>query len=230
MIRTRTITIAAAAAVLASTSAHAADPAPKTVGIFVPKKLFITEATAPYDVYKHTGKRMNVYLIAETMDPVETYEGVKLAPDYTLETAPKIDVLVVPSGLGSMDKDLENKRIVDWIKTRAATAEYVTSHCWGAFALGAAGLLDGREVTTFPGEAFEKLPKLFPKIKRVVKDHRFVRDGNVITSNGGLAAFEASLYVVEQLFGKEEADKVAKGMVFNADSRSGAQRPFLAKR
>src|SRR5688572_6671034 len=173
MIRNRMTVTSALVSALISSTALAAEPAPKNVGIFMPKKLFITEATAPYDVYKHAGKKMNVFLIAETMEPLETYEGAKLMPDYTLDNAPKIDVLVIPSGLGSMDKDLENKKLTEWIKNRSSTAEYVTSHCWGAFALGAAGLLDGREVTTFPGEAFDKLPKLFPKIKRVVKDHRF---------------------------------------------------------
>jgi transcriptional regulator GlxA family with amidase domain len=186
---------------LTVSSAAFANAPVKNVGIFMPKRLFITEATAPYDVYKHS-KKFNVFLIAETMEPLQTYEGAKLVPDYTIDNAPKIDVLVIPSGEHSMGADIQNKKVNDWIKKRAASAEFVTSHCWGAFALGAAGLLDGKEVTTFPGKAFEELPKKFPKIKRVVKDHRFVRDGKLVTSNGGLAAFEASLYVVEQLFGK----------------------------
>ena len=47
---------------------------------------------------------------------------------------------------------------------------------------------------------------------------RFVVEGIVITSNGGLAAFEAALYVVERLLGREEADKIAAGLVFGPEN------------
>ena len=38
---------------------------------------------------------------------------------------------------------------------------------------------------------------------------RVVVDGKLVTSPGGLASYEASLYVVEQLFGKEQAMSIA---------------------
>lgn len=46
------------------------------------------------------------------------------------------------------------------------------------------------------------------------KDQRIVIDGNLITSPGGLASYEAALYVVEKLFGKEQAMTVATALVF----------------
>src|SRR5438046_1386892 len=96
-------------------------------------------------------------------------------------------------------------------------ARFVTSHCWGAFTLARAGCLDEREATTFP-TSIGDLGKKFPKVK-AVSGKRFVLSGKVVTSNGGLAAYEASLYVVEQLFGKETADSVASGFVFAPENR-----------
>jgi transcriptional regulator GlxA family with amidase domain len=183
------------------------------VAIVIMNDLFITEATAPFDVYKHTGEDANVYFVAQSMDPITTYEGAHIYPDYTFDDAPQPDILVVPSGNHSMDTDLQNDAYIGYIRTAAADAVYVTSHCWGAFALAKAGLLDGRRATTFPGY-FDELRTAFPAIGEVVEDARWVEDGNIITSNGGLAAFEASLHVVETWLGAERADEVAAGLVY----------------
>jgi transcriptional regulator GlxA family with amidase domain len=57
---------------------------------------------------------------------------------------------------------------------------------------------------------------------RVQKDRRVVVDGNLITSPGGLASYEASLYVVEQLFGKDEALTIASALIFGPSNLEAA--------
>lgn len=199
----------------------------KNVGILLFNDLFITEFVAPFDMYKHTGDKMNVFTVAQTTELIRTYEGVMLHPDFSFATAPAIDILVVPSGNGSRSSDLQNTALLDFVRKTAASAEYITSHCWGAFTLAAAGLLDGREATTFPS-AIGEFQQRFPKLK-AVEGKRFVEAGNVITSNGGLAAFEAALFVIEKLYGKETADTVASGLVFAPENRQLALNPVLAK-
>jgi transcriptional regulator GlxA family with amidase domain len=113
----------------------------------------------------------------------------------------------VPSGAGSLDADLKNIRVITWLQKTAREAKFITSHCEGAFVLGQAGLLDNKNATTFPVDT-ETLQKQYPTC-RVQTGQRLVVDGNVITSPGGLASYEASLYVVEQLFGKEQALSIA---------------------
>ena len=65
---------------------------------------FNTELTAPFDIFQHTIfrdsiKAMNVFTVANTDDPITTFEGMRLIPDYNYVTdsLPKIDILVVPS-------------------------------------------------------------------------------------------------------------------------------------
>jgi len=195
----------------------------KNVGVVIFDDVFITEFVAPFDVYKHTGDKTNVFTVAPKAGPIRTYEGVTVHPDYTIANAPRIDVLVVPSGNGSLTTDLQNTEYIAWVKKTAASAEYATSHCWGCFTLAATGLLDGKECTTFP-TSVEDLQKKFPAVK-AQKDQRFVVSGKFITSNGGVAAFEAALFVVEKLFGKETADKVAGGLVYSPDNRRFAMGP-----
>ncbi len=209
-------------ALQASAPAHTAQ---KNVGILIFDGLFITEYSAPFDIYKHVGKEVNVFTVAPKKGAITSYEGVTLQPDYAFGNEPKIDVLVVPSGIHSIDSDLENAAFIGWIQAKAKTAEYVTSHCWGAFSLAKAGLLDGRECTTFPS-SIDDLQKKFPSLK-ARKDQRFVVAGKTVTSNGGLAAYEGALYVVEQLFGREKADGVATGLVFAPQNRTYAANPRI---
>jgi transcriptional regulator GlxA family with amidase domain len=192
----------------------------KNVGILIFNDVFITEFVAPLDVYKHTGDKMNVFTVAPTTAAIRTYEGVVVHPDFSFANAPKIDVLVVPSGNGSISTDLKNDALINFVKKTAGQAEFATSHCWGCFTLAKTGLLDGKECTTFP-TSVDDLQKMFPNVK-AQKDKRFVVTGKFITSNGGLAAFEAALYVVEKIYGKETADKVAAGLVYAPDNRKFA--------
>jgi transcriptional regulator GlxA family with amidase domain len=117
--------------------------------------------------------------------------------NYTIDNAPKIDVLVVPSGAGSLDADQKNVPVINWIKKAAGEAKFITSHCQGAFLLGKAGLLDNKDATPFTTNT-EDLQKQYPSC-RVQADRRVVVDGNLVTSPGGLASYEASLYVVAAL-------------------------------
>lgn len=194
------------------------------VGILIFNDLFITEFVAPFDVYKHVKDKMNVFLVAPTMDPITTYEGIVIHPHFSFASAPNIDVLVVPSGNQSMTADLKKKEYIDFVKKTAAEADYVTSHCWGAFTLAEAGVLDGKQATTFPTST-KDMAKSYSSVQ-VVEDKRFVEDGNIITSNGGVAAFEAALAVVEKLYGKEEAEKVAAGLVFAPQNVTYARDPI----
>ena len=197
------------------------------VGILLFDDLFITEFVAPFDIYKHVGDKMNVFTVAPTQDAIRTYEGVMLQADFSFANAPRIDVLVVPSGNRSTTSDLKNTDLIDFVRKTASSAQYVTSHCWGSFTLAAAGLLDGRQATTFP-TSIGKLQRKFPKLE-AIQDKRFVEDGNIITSNGGLAAFESALFVVEKLYGTKKADDVASGLVFAPENRRLSVNPVMAK-
>jgi transcriptional regulator GlxA family with amidase domain len=191
------------------------------VGILIINGVYNTELTAPYDIFHHTEFRedidaMNVFTICGTLEPIKTFEGIEIQADYSyFESYPEIDILVVPSAVHSMDTDMGDEPMIDFVRKTAKTAQYVTSHCDGAFILAAAGLLDGVHCTTYPADRAE-LSERFSKT--FVHDSvLFVHDGNIITSAGGAKSFEASLYLIELLYGKENADEIAEGMVIDWD-------------
>jgi transcriptional regulator GlxA family with amidase domain len=143
-------------------------------------------------------------------------------PDYNYlkDEMPKFDILVVPSAEHHLDSDLENKAMIDFVKRVGAEAQFVTSHCDGAFVLAKAGLLDEVASTTFPSDV-PKYKKMFPQLKVYDeidgKKVLFVHDGKFITSAGGAKSFEAALYLCEHLYGKEIAKSLAAGLVIDWD-------------
>jgi transcriptional regulator GlxA family with amidase domain len=194
---------------------------PITVGILLLNKPYITEFAGPLDVYHHVPvEKLNVFIISDTDQELVTYEGMPFRAHYTIDNAPKLDVLVVPSGAGSLDADRKNVRVINWIKQAAREAKFITSHCEGAFLLGQAGLLDNKDATTFHVDT-AALQQQYPTC-RVQKDRRVVVDGNLVTSAGGLASYEAALYVVEKLFGKDQALNIAAALVFGPSNIEAA--------
>ena len=181
-----------------------------------------TELTAPYDIFQHTVFRegiraMNTFLVANTLDPVTTFEGIRLLPDYNYleDSLPRIDILVVPSAEHHLDSDLEDLAMLDFVRRADREAKYVTSHCDGAFVLAQAGLLDQAISTTFPTD-IELMRQKFPHLD-IRENLLFVHDGKYITSAGGARSFEAALYLSEILYGKNIAQRLAKGLVIDWD-------------
>jgi len=183
---------------------------------------FNTELTAPFDIFQHTIfkkgiKQMNVFTVANTDGPVTTFEGMRILPDfnYLKDSLPKIDILVVPSAEHHLDSDLENKELISFVKRIDKEAEFVTSHCDGAFVLAKSGVLKGKVSTTFPSD-IDKMREMFPDLD-IKKEVLFVHDGKYITSAGGAKSFEAALYLCEYLYGKEIAKSLAGGLVIDWD-------------
>lgn len=192
-------------------------PGAVNVGFLVVDGAYNTELTAPYDIFHHTvfhvDPGMRVFTVAPDAGPVTTFEGLRLLPDFTFADAPRIDVLVVPSAEHSMDTDLEDEALIEWVRATGEEAAWIVSLCDGAFVLAQAGLLDGHLATTFPTDV-ERMREMFPAVE-VLDDVSFVHDGKALTSVGGAPSFEPALYLCQRLYGAEIARDVGRGLVID---------------
>ena len=100
----------------------------------------------------------------------------------------------------------------------------LVSICSGVFVLAAAGVLDGRRVTTHWRYA-DTLAAMYPRV-RVDRNVLFVDDGPVLTSAGSAAGLDLCLHVVRRDHGAAVANAVARRLVF-APWRDGDQRQFV---
>lgn len=190
------------------------------VAFLIMDGVYNTELTAPYDIFQHTIFRdsiraMNTFMVANTLAPVTSFEGIRLLPDfnYREDELPRIDILVIPSAEHHLDTDLQDTAMINFVKRVDREAIFMTSHCDGAFVLAKAGLLDEVASTTFPADV-DQYREMFPHLD-VREDVIFVHDGKYITSAGGARSFDAALYLCEVLYGKKVAESLAQGLVID---------------
>ena len=207
---------------LATLSAAAAGDSsfrPANVAFLMLEGVYNTELVAPYDVIHHVmfhdQKPPRVFTVALSGEPVTTFEGLHITPDYTIENAPPIDVLVVPSAKNNMGSDLEDTRLIRWVSETGRKARHVISLCDGAFVLAKAGLLDDVHATTFPDDQ-DRFEEMFPKVK-LVRNVSFVDAGHALTSVGGAKSYDVAMYFVEKVYGVKAAKGIGRGLVIDWD-------------
>jgi len=100
------------------------------------------------------------------------------------------------------------------------------SICTGAFALGHAGLLDGRRATTHWMHA-DDLARRFPAAD-IDPAALYVEDGRVLTSAGTAAGIDAGLHLIRREMGAEIAANIARRMVV-PPHREGGQAQYIER-
>lgn len=185
--------------------------AKKQIGILVFDGVLTSDVTAPAEVFGAAAKdksfaEYEVILVSTTPEKeIVTDEGLKLVADASIMDELSLEVLVVPSAW-VMEPFVENKNLINFVQEQSRTAKWLASNCAGAFVLGASGVLDGYEATTYSG-GHDALQKAYPKIK--ARPDQVVMDGRNVTSDGGLVSYASALLLLEKMSSKELADKVA---------------------
>jgi len=151
------------------------------------------------------------FTVAENEYPIQTFGGVTVVPEFTIDNCPKLDILVVPGGWGTR-KEINNKKLIAWIQEKSREAELITSVCTGSVLLGKAGILNGRSATTH-WRALDWLHEVAPEA-RVIADQHVVKDGNLFISAGISAGIDMALHIVAHYFGEEIAQATARHMEY----------------
>jgi transcriptional regulator GlxA family with amidase domain len=145
-----------------------------------------------------------IHLLWKDTDLVEGFPDWWTKPTTAFANCPTLDVIAVPMLPPEVQNDPE---VISFVKSHGAKARYTIGICSGVVLLGAAGLLQGKRVTT----SYNTLPFLAELgAKEVVTEPSgVVIDGNLYTAGPGVGSFEAALWVVESEFGKP-AGKLAE--------------------
>ena len=205
---------------------------PLYAGFLIVDGVYNSELIAPYDILHHVGFHaqpgIEVFTVSPDGAPVQTFEGLEIRAHHSFETAPPIDILIVPSAENSMDSDLQNEAMIDWVRRVGEEAKFVLSLCDGAFVLAQAGLLDGHAVTTFPGD-LDRFAEMFPHLD-LRREISFVHDRQFITSQGGAKSYDPAMYLVDHLYGEQVAQGVGRGMVIPWPPAPGTMPAVLIPR
>lgn len=194
------------------------NPALPTIGVLIFEEFLANEVVAPMDVFAKTdstGKILfNVVLIAKEDKVYLSEEGLKVLPDFTIRNAPHLNVLVVPSS-NHPEKQIQDQDLIGFIKAQNQSTEYIASHCAGAFMLGESGVADNKKIVTYPSGT-DKLQKAYPKLL-VMDDNvvSVVKDGKIISSNGNLVSYRASLDLLELMTSPAHRRYVEEQLLMN---------------
>jgi 4-methyl-5(b-hydroxyethyl)-thiazole monophosphate biosynthesis len=163
------------------------------------------EAITVIDLLRRAG--VNVISAGLESGPVTASRGVVLIPDVAIEDslANDFDMVVLPGGAGGAELLAGDDRIVALLQRMAAQGRYTAAICAAPKVLAAAGLLDGREVTAYPGTLDDVAGVR-------LSGAAVVRDGTVITSRGPGTAMDFALTLVEILCGQDTRVEVERGL------------------
>ena len=154
---------------------------------------------------------------------VPTAAGYALCVDDRLDRAAGADLVIVPANADRVDTD-RSGAVLDLLRATVDRGATVMSVCSGAFTLGEAGLLDGRDCTTHWKHA-DELADRFP-LARVNPNVLFVCDGPVLTSAGTASGLDLCLHLIRADHGEEIARRVARRMVM-PPHRDGGQAQYV---
>jgi transcriptional regulator GlxA family with amidase domain len=135
-------------------------------------------------------------------------DRIRIADLVTVPAWPTLDAPVAPA-------------ILDALRHATGT---ILSICSGAFALAAAGLLDGRRATTH-WQFADLLKQRYPQVT-VDPDVLYVAEGPILTSAGAAAGIDACLHLVREHHGAATANALARRMVVPA-YREGGQAQYV---
>ena len=189
----------------------------RTVAILLFDEVEVLDFAGPFEVFSVTDELaahsvFKVVTVGVIPGTVRARNGLKVVPDYTLESCPHSHVLIIPGGFGTRALLLQPS-VIEWVSARAARADQVMSVCTGSLLLARAGLLDGLRVTTHH-QVLPLLRELAPSAT-VDASQRFHDNGRILTAAGISAGIDCSLHLVSRLLGEEVAARTATYMEYH---------------
>jgi transcriptional regulator GlxA family with amidase domain len=186
------------------------DSKPVTIGILIFDDVEELDFVGPWEVFgglfKFSPELGRAVLIAEQAGTVQCNKGLRVIADHGFADAPPLDVILVPGGQGTR-REVNNPRLIEWLRKTGAQCTWVTSVCTGALLLHEAGFARGKRVTTH--WSFVKSLQERGDVT-VLDGPRYVRDGNLVTAAGVSAGIDMALWLVGQLWTPDVARRVQR--------------------
>jgi len=181
---------------------------PLQIGLVLFPRVTQLDFTGPLQVFSSV-PGATVHLIWKRIEPVASDSVMTLTPTITFADCPQLDVICVPGGFG-IDDMANDEEMLDFLRSQAKGAKYVTSVCTGSLVLGAAGLLRGYRATTH----WSAMENLAPFGATPTKT-RVCVDRNRVTGGGVTAGIDFALTLVSLLIDRQAAEMVQLRLEYN---------------
>jgi 4-methyl-5(b-hydroxyethyl)-thiazole monophosphate biosynthesis len=164
------------------------------------------EAITLIDVLRRAG--VDVTTLGVTGAEVTSAHNVTIKADALLSDAAsgEWDLVVLPGGIPGAEHLRDSEAVQSLVKSQVAAGRKVAAICAAPIALAAAGVLEGRKATCYPGFDGQLAGANYC-------EDTVVTDGPVITSRGPGTALPFALNLVADLCGETVAAQLSEGML-----------------
>jgi len=161
-------------------------------------------------------------ICARRAGPLQTDLGLPLTVEHELGLLSTADLIIV---LPAVDYHVERSHpVLPLLRAAHDRGATIAAHCVGTFTLAAAGLVDGRTVTTHWLFA-DELTSLHPEVT-VRPEALYVDEGSIITGAGAAAGLDMCLHLIRREHGAGLANTIARGLVV-PPHRDGGQAQYV---
>lgn len=149
-------------------------------------------------------------LISPDGQAVNTFSGTPLSVDGALGPA---DAIILPAFWGDFDRLLQHyPQVVPWLRERHAAGSTICGEATGVFWMAQAGLLDGKEATTY-WRFFREFEQRFPRVQ-LNQDKHLTDAGSLYCAGGVTSANDLHVYLIERYCGAALAQAVARDTLY----------------
>lgn len=166
----------------------------------------LLDVFGPLEMFGHLADQVQIVMIAQKAGSVRSSAGPVVIADHDFDTAPKLDIVMIPGGAGTR-REVDNAPFVGAFKSLAQATPHVATICTGSAVLARTGLLDGVKATSNK-RAWQWATGQGSKVVWVPQA-RWVEDGKYFTSSGISAGMDMALALIQRLFGADTAQAVA---------------------
>lgn len=192
--------------------------APIKVAVLIYNGVELVDMNGPVDVFLHAnsynGNKYQIYTVAANKNPIlSESKVVTIVPQYDITNCPDPDIIVIP---GIIDQEVSPEMITWLTKMTAKKSRIFLSVCIGLYTLAQTGILSGKRATTHY-LSINDFHKEYPDVK-IVKNVRFVEDGNIVSTAGITSGIDGALHLIEKYDGSVIAQQTADVMIYNRDN------------
>ncbi len=178
------------------------------LGVYVFKDAEIVDFAAPYGVFsvaRRFDPELDVFLVGETLRPVQAQAGFMALPNYGFNDLPDMNAFLIPGGFGTR-QEMHNGRLFDYIRALPESC-LLTSVCTGSWIYARMGLLDGLaatnrkepdrlEASAMGVVPIDRLAKLAPECR--VSRARVVDAGRIVTAGGIASGMDLGFHLLRR--------------------------------
>ena len=177
----------------------------KKVCLLLAKGFEEIEALTVCDVIRRANIICDLVSIGEKQ--VESSHGVVVQADKLFDEDMEYDLVVIPGGMPGATNLRDDERVIKLIKKQNKEGKLIGAICAGPIVIGKAEIIEGKNITSYPGYE-DELPNC------EYSEDAVVVDGNIITSRGPATAMAFSYKLLEKLGYEHQVEGISSGMLY----------------